>query len=148
MASQWPRLHAALVATLPTLPGWSVVEVFDGPPVTGNVPTSYCTVGHAQLEDSAGSYETTLAGNGFQLEESGLVRCELVVFDGGTDVTALRVRAFGLLDALDAAIRANRTFGVLSPEATTDLAVDVVPVQSQAGAVQRLPFSVLYFTRS
>lgn len=148
MATQWPVLAARLVEVLPTLPGWEQVAVFDGQPVTGDVPTSYCTVGYAGLEESAGSYETARAGNGFQIEESGSVRCELVVSAGDTDLTAVRTEAFALVDAIEAAIREDQRFGVLPPASTTDLVVDVVPFQSTAGAVQRLPFSVTYFTRS
>ena len=53
MATQWPLLTARLVALLPTLSGWSAVQVFDGPPVTSEIPTSYCTVGYVDDDNVA-----------------------------------------------------------------------------------------------
>lgn len=146
--SSWRTVHARLVELLPTLPGWSGVPVFDGPPVTGEVPQAYCTVGFAFEEDSAGSFEHERAGNGFQLEETGGVRCELVATVGETDLARVRALAFDLLDEVEKTIRADQTLGVLPPASTTNLAVDVVPAQTTTGAQQRLPFTVGYFTRS
>lgn len=146
MGTQWPVVHARLVALLPSLTGWSGVPVYDGPPVTGDAPTDYCTVGFALNEDSAGNFEHERSGNGFQVQESGGVRCELVVTTGDTDLPTVRARAFTLMDAVEETIRADQTLGVLSPASTTALTVDVVPAQSTSGAQQRLVFTVGYFT--
>lgn len=146
MASQWPVVHGRLVALLPTLPGWSGVPVYDGPPVTGDAPMRYVTVGFVNDEVSAGSFAHERAGNGFQVQETGNVRCELVTAIGTADLPEMRAAAFALLDALEVAIRADQTLGVLPAASTTSLEVDVIPTQSTSGAVQRLVFSVNYFT--
>lgn len=146
MASQWPVVHARLVALLPSLPGWSGVKVFDGPSVSGGAPTSFVTVGFAELEESAGTFSTERAGNGFQVIETGSVRCELVSYSGATGLAPVRAKAFALLDALEQEIRRDQTLGVLPPASTTSLVVDVLPAQSTAGAAQRLAFSVEYLT--
>ena len=148
MAAQWPRVQAALASLLPGLPGWPS-QVYDGPPVTGEAPLAYATVGYAFPEDSGGSYETETAGNGFQVVERGFIRCEVVAATGDADLPAVRARAFALMDSLDQSIRDDRTLGgVLSPDSTCTLSVDVVPVQSDRGAVQRIPFSLNYQTRT
>lgn len=146
MATRWPAVRARLVELLPTLPGWSTVSVYDGPTVTGEVPWEFATVGYVTDEDAAGSFEHERSGDGFRVEERGFVRCELVVASGDTDLAAVRARAFELIDALEQEIRRDRTLGVLSREGTARLVVDVIPVQNQAGAAQRLAFSVDYFT--
>jgi hypothetical protein len=145
MATQWPVVHARLVALLPTLAGWPQF-VYDGPPVTGDAPFAYATVGYALNRDGAGSFSQTRAGNGFQVEESGSVQCELVTLTGDADLASMRVQGFALIDVLDASLRADQTLGVLAPASTCSLSVDVIPEQSTAGAVQRLAFSIDYFT--
>lgn len=149
MATQWPIVHARLTQILPTLTGWDGVEVFDGPAVTGDAPTSYVTVGYAQDEDSAGSFTKERAPliDGLD-EETGAVRCELVVWSGDADLGPVRAHAFDLIDALDAVVSADQTLGVLMPSSTARVVVDVLPVQNQSGVVQRLPFSVEYLART
>lgn len=147
MASQWPRVHARLVALLPTLSGWPA-DVFDGPPVTGNAPTRYATVGYVFGEDSGGEFRTDTT-NAYRIEETGSVRGEIVATTGTADIASVRAQAFALADALEAAIRADRTLGgVLSADGLATLRFDVVPAQTQQGATQRLPFSVDYTTRT
>lgn len=146
MATQWPRVHARLVTLLPQLSGWPS-NVYDGPPVTGDSPTRYATVGYVFGEDGGGSFTTDTAGNGFQIVETGTIRGEIVATTGGPDIAAVRAAAFAMADALEASIRADRTLGgVLSPQGTAVLRVDVLPLQTQQGATQRLPFSVEYTT--
>jgi len=145
MATQWPVVHARLVALLPTLAGWPPF-VFDGPPVTGDDPQVYATVGYAFGFDGAGRFSQTRAGNGFQVEETGSVQCEVVSVTGDVDLALMRSQAFALMDALDAELRRDQTLGVLPQASTCSLSVDVVPAQATSGAVQRLPFSIDYFT--
>lgn len=146
MAAQWPLVHARLVALLPTLSGWPS-EVYDGPPVTGDNPARYATVGYVFGEDGGGSFTTDTAGNGFQIVESGSVRGEIVATTGAADLVTVRAQAFAMADALEASIRADRTLGgVLSAQGTAVLRVDVLPTQTTQGATQRLPFTVDYTT--
>lgn len=146
MATQWPLVVQRLLVMLPALPGWSGVKVYDGLPVTGDAPSDYVTVGYVS-SDVAGSYQTVMSPDGYQWEETGVVRSELASVSGDGDLSEVRGRMFGLLDALDASIRADRTLGgVLSREATTELVVDVMSVQNSAGAAQSVVFTVHYFT--
>jgi hypothetical protein len=144
VATLWPTVHDRLVTLLPTLPGWYGVDVFDGPTVTGDAPTDYASVGYVQLEGSAGSYEFERHSDGWGTTELGAVRCEVVTAAGDTDIVGARARAFALIDALEASIRADQTLGVLPTASTCRLVVDVLPAQTTAGAVQRLAFTVEY----
>lgn len=145
MATQWPLVAQRLVALLPTLPGWDQVAVFDGPPITGDDPPFYCTVGYVE-DDQSGNYTTTQDPNGFQRIEAGEVRSQLVCRTGEDDLAGMRTQAFALTDALDAAIRADRRLGVLSPQGTSDLVVDVLSVQNEAGTAQALVIALHYTT--
>lgn len=145
MATLWPTVHARLVTLLPTLTGWSGVEVYDGPPVTGDAPTVYATVGFVLYEDSAGSYSFEPHSEGWGTTEVGAIRGEIVASTGATDLPGVRAQAFALADAFEASIRADRTLGgTLPPVSSSRLVVDVLPAQTQAGATQRLPFTFEY----
>lgn len=151
MAAAWPLVKRRLVAHLPSLAGWADVEVFDGPPVTGDVPTDFVTVGFVLGEDFAGSYEQTRNGeNSWQgaLEEVGTIRSELVCATGEVDLADVESRAFALVDAWEAWVSADETLGVLGPSSTASLAVDVQPAQTTGGAVQRLTVTLSYLARS
>jgi hypothetical protein len=145
MATQWPLVVARLVALLPTLPGWSGVTAFDGPPVTAEVPTDYVTIGYV-ADDHAGSYDTVQDPSGFRWVETGTVRSQLSCVTGDIDLAGTRARVFVLMDAVDAAVRADRRLGVLSPEGTAELAVDVITVQNANGTAQSLIFTLHYQT--
>lgn len=144
--SAWPLVVARLVDALPSLDGWGDVTVFDGPPVTGASPTAYCTVGYVVSDEVGGSYERD-RGLGDIPQESGTVRCELVCKTGVVDVASVRTRAFAYVDTCQAWIDLDPTLGVLKSGSTTDLAVDVEPVQNQAGAAVRVVLSVTYLAR-
>ncbi len=143
----WPKVPPALLTLLPTLPGWSGVEVFDGPPVSQGAPSAYCTVGYVLDEGSGGTFNQELGTVDGLREESGEVRCELVVSTGDVDIASVRSAAGDLVDALDAALRADQSLGgVLIGTPTLVLAADFLPVQNAAGASLRVAFSVQYFT--
>jgi hypothetical protein len=151
MAAQWPRIVSGLVALLPTLTGWSGVSVFDGAPITADDPLDYCTVGFVNAvatDDVAGSYMTSQDPDGFQIQETGQIRCQITVQTGNVDtMSAMRSAMFALTDALDAAIRLDRTLGgLLAPASDVSLAVDVQSIQNQGGTAQSAVFTVHYFT--
>jgi len=139
----WPTLYARLLVRLPQLTGWSAVQVFDGPPVTGDVPTDYCTVGFVIREDFAGSFDTEI-GPGDLTVESGTIRSEIVCSTGDVDLPTVRGRAFALADAWRAETVANPTWGVLNQGSATSIAIDVEPAQTSAGSVQRLTVTLSY----
>lgn len=145
MAAQWPVVVARLLALLPTLPGWSTVTVIDGPLVSADVPDDYVTVGYVD-NDQGGSYTQVQDPNGFQWQETGTVRCQLSCVTGDADLPAVRVRAFALIDAVEAAVRADRRLGVLSPSGTSELDVDVLSLSNANGTAQQLTFTLHYTT--
>jgi hypothetical protein len=151
MAASWPLVKRRLVALLPTLDGWSTVAVYNGWRVTGDSPAEFCTVGYVDGEDFGGSYEQTRNGEaGWQgaLEESGTVRCELVLWSGDDVLPELEARAFALVDAWEAEISRDETLGgVLPPSSSASLTVDVQPQQKGDGPVQRLTVTLSYFSR-
>lgn len=151
MSAAWPLVVNRLVAVLPTLPGWSGVPVYDGPPVTADAPPTFVTVGFVLGEDFGGSYEQTRNGEGGwqgALTEAGTVRSEIVCATGNVDLPAMRARAFALADAWEAWVSADETLGVLGSSSVASLAVDVVPAQTTAGSVQRLAVTLTYLARS
>lgn len=137
----WPLLAGRLVSWLPTLPGWAGVAVYDGPPVTADVPGSYVTVGFVLGEDNGGSYDQVYLAGGL-LEETGTVHCEIVCWTGDVDLATMRTQAFALADALQAAMSADGTLGGVVRSAA--MTVDVRPVQTTAGAEQRLMVTLNY----
>jgi len=145
MAAQWPLVVARMLALLPSLPGWGQVTVYDGPPVTADIPTDYVTVGYVD-NDQAGSYTQTQDPNGFQWQETGTVRSQLNCVTGDTDLPGVRARVFALMDAVEAAVRADRRLGVLSPYGTSELDVDVLSLSNSSGTAQQLTFTLHYFT--
>jgi hypothetical protein len=146
MATQWPRVVNRLVELLPTLSGWEDVAVIDGLPLTADIAGDCITVGYVS-DDSAGNYSVTQNTDGFQWNETGQVRMEMDCFTGDTDISAMRSRMFGLVDAFEASVRADRTLGgTLSREGTSDLQVDVRSVQDVSGAVQSAVLVLTYFT--
>ncbi len=149
MTLAWPKIPPAILALLPTLPDWTGVEMYDGPPVTASAPPAYCTVGFVLEEASAGDWEQTVGIVDGLLDETGAVRCELVLTTGDVDLASVRTRAINLMDALSSALIADQTLGgVLAHGCTVTLSGDFLPVQNPSGATIRVAFSVSYSTRS
>jgi hypothetical protein len=151
MSAAWPRLIERLLELLPTLPGWSDVAVYDGPPVTAEAPTDYCTIGYVVGEDFGGTYEQARNAEGGwagALQENGSIRSEIVCTTGDVDLPAVRNRAFALADAWEAEISRDETLGVLGASSTVSLSVDVQPAQTTSGSEQRLAVTVSYLSRS
>ena len=145
----WLTVKRQLLTALPQLPAWAAAEVvaFNGPPVTAQAPPNYVTVGFVVGEDAAGDYTET-PGLGDIDDETGSIRSELVCWTGDVDLPTVEARAFALADAVQAWVKSDRTLGVLNPGSTSNLAVDVVPAQTDAGSVQRLVLTLAYTARS
>lgn len=147
MAIRWPDIVDALVALLPTLPGYEDVTVADGPPLTQARPPRYVTVGYVADED-AGAFEIDRR-NDYRVEERGTVRCHFVAQSGSTKLPAYRDEVFALVDELDQALRADQTLGgVLSADGTCVLSGDIQSVQNAKGTAQSVVVTVEYVTRT
>lgn len=147
MSAQWPVVVARLVALLPTLPHWGGVQMFDDAAYDLKAAT-YATIGHATdgTSTTRGHYTKTLAPDGFRYIEQGSVACQITTDDDGPNVTSLTTLVFGLIDDLEAAIRGDRTLGVLSQEGVASLTVDVSSLQTIPDTSTTLAFAVDYLT--
>jgi hypothetical protein len=149
MAVAWPQVVDYLLATLPNLPSWASVAVFDGPPNTGDDPTDYCTVGYVS-DDSAGTFLQSWNDDGFHVNEEGTIRLDITAQTGDDTLSEVRTRAFVLFDELDDWLRRHQTLGgLLSTNATVLLASDGVNTESNAaGLAQTIVCSVGYYTET
>jgi hypothetical protein len=142
----WPGVVNYLVATLPTLPGWASVDVFDGEPVTGDDPTDWASVGYI-ADDHGGTFTRNNNPDGSGVDEAGDVRCELECQSGDGDLVDVRVRAFTLASALDRKLNNDRTLaGALSQNGTVTLTVGVLSIKASTGVAQSLSLVVAYTT--
>jgi hypothetical protein len=146
MAAQWPHVKAWLAATIPTLPGLSDVVVYAGPPISGESPERYVTVGFV-TDDHGGQYQQLQTDDGTVWQEIGEVRSQIVAQVGDTDPTIAESECFAIADALDAAIRADRCLGgTLSLDGTSESAVEVHSVSNSLGTATALVHVLRYTT--
>jgi hypothetical protein len=113
-----------LAALLPTLPGWSSVAVFDGPPIAGNDDSIYVTVGMSTASPPARRRRRRRAAG------SSTTRSARSSANSSSIRAARMCRGpragFALYDALDASVKADRTLGgVLQGGATSALSYEV-----------------------
>lgn len=141
----WEAVKARLVEALPAVVG-STVASYNGPVVTGQKPTAYLTIGAApsRANDEAGSFEQVVGPDGFDVEETGTVLCELGAVTGSTTIPSV----FASFAAVAAWVQADMTLGgTLGKGSTCTVSADVAQAQTGSGAVQRLVLSFNYFTR-
>lgn len=146
-APVWPQVKAKIAATIPTLSGLPAdVEVVAGPPVTGDAPEKYVTVGFVD-GDNAGTYQTALEYDGFVRREVGEVRSQIVAQLGDSDSSLAETDAFAIAEAIDAWTRDDRTLGgVLSPDSVVETTVEVHSVTNANGTATVLIHSLRYTT--
>lgn len=147
MSAQWPLVVGRLLELLPTLDGWSAVQVFDGAAFDPS-STVFATVGHGTdgLQTQAGSFSSQQDNDGFQRAETGTVVCQVCSSDDAQNVQSQRMALCVLLDAFDDAIRADRRLGVLSQEGTSFVSCDVTSMQTIPGADVTILFTFHYTT--
>ena len=146
MATQWPRVKAWLVATIPTLPGLADVVVLNGREVVGDSPDRYVTVGFV-TDDNGGTYQQVQAYDGSSWQEIGELRSEIVAQAGDEDPSIAEADCFAIADALDAEIRSSRTLGgTLSPEGTSETTVEVRSESNEYGTATALVYVLRYTT--
>jgi len=142
----WPRVLAWLEATLPTLPAWVGVPVYDTDVVTGDVPLRYAVVGRTSPDDVSGNFVRQPDPSGLVVE-AGTVRLHIVTRTGDVDPAAMRSQGFALLEPLEAVIGLDQTLGgVLGQLGQVDLTVDVNSESTEGGTAQSLVVSVNYST--
>ena len=143
MITVWGAFVDRVVTVLPTI--WPDVTVYDGPVSDKSFPRDYVTVGFVDGEDVSGSFEPTPQLGDLE-EELGSVRSELVCQTGDDGLSAMRVRAFGYVDALKAELVRDRTLGVPNV-LSVELAADVLPLRNEGGSAVRIALSLSYTAR-
>jgi hypothetical protein len=146
--TKWPAVVDALFQLWQGVAG-PTDAVYDGPPVTSDIPLRWVTVGWAEDDAGAasGSPRRVQMYDGSVWGEEGTVLCEIVAQAEDPSLSAVRASAFEFFDALAAAIEADRTFGgVLSPEATVEVQADGFPETDANAAIFHIRVTVTYTT--
>lgn len=119
--SRWSDVAVAVAAALDSALS---IDVFDGPPTSGDALTAYVCIGANppdSLEPNAGNIEQEYhdLGASATKDERGTIRCHLSCWSGDTDLAALRSTALGYFDTIQSTLRANPTLsltGTRAPE--------------------------------
>jgi hypothetical protein len=105
----FPAVVAGIISQLKASSDLSAVRIFDGIEVDSTYPGDFIAVGHDGSDDgdvTAVSLTQTYDQIGAKkMFEDGSVDCFLASWDGTTDLTSRRTRAFALMSAVDTAIR-------------------------------------------
>ena len=144
---RWPDVYTALLALLPTLPGFTGVQVYDGQFVGNDYPTDYVTVGF-QSDDGAGSFIQQPDPSCFATTEVGDIKCLMSSNSGDTDPAADRNRVFAMFTALQTEVTRDQTLrGALADcNHVVTLSAQVVALENTQGAASSLIVSVAYQT--
>ena len=145
-APRWTDVYAGLLALLPTLPEFAGVEIYDGQPVTQDLPMRWVTVGY-ENNDAAGQFQQVRDPSGFATQEAGEVLLHVACNTGDTDPTITRTQAFTLVGALQTAITDDPSLmGHLPPASVLTLSSQVMSVQNSQGSASSLLVTVHYQT--
>ena len=144
---RWPDVYTALLRLLPTLPGFTGVQVYDGQFVGNDFPIDYVTVGF-QSDDGAGSFIQQPDPSCFATTEVGDIKCLMSSNSGDTDPGADRNRVFAMFTALQTEVTRDQTLrGALTgANYLVTLSAQVVALENTQGAASSLLVSVAYQT--
>ena len=144
---RWPDVYTALLGLLPTLPGFTGVQVYDGQFVGNDFPIDYVTVGF-QSDDGAGSFIQQPDPSCFATTEVGDIKCLMSSNSGDTDPGADRTRVFAMFTALQTEVTRDQSLrGALTgANYLVTLSAQVVALENTQGAASSLIVSVAYQT--
>ena len=148
MATKWPSIVTALVTLWQAAAG-PTDAVYDGPPVTTDIPLRWVTVGWAEDDAgvTSGSPRRMQVYDGATWGEQGTVECEIVAQSEYPDLAAVRAQAWTFFDVLTAAVEADRTLGeVLSPDSMIEVQGDGFPEADAGAAIFHIRVTVTYTT--
>jgi hypothetical protein len=145
MASKTDAVCLALTAMWTT--ALTGVQVADGPQVNSDPSIDWLFVGfNGDVPDEYNEgaiAQQSLMAFAKTKQEDGQVTCSVVSTSGDTDIPATRARAYGLVAAAEAALRADMTLGGLVMHSfVSDHRYS--PVQTTKGAKVRVVFTVTY----
>ncbi|MEI4273923.1 hypothetical protein TEK04_19555 [Klenkia sp. LSe6-5] len=134
----WPRIVTQHVLELPKLTAWTAASAraFDGPAITGDILTSWVTVGYVPGEETGATWTQTPDGEVDGLtREDGTIACQLVCSGSGDDVVEVRQRLADLLDDWQDWLLADNTQGgALLGHSRLQLSADVGLLLNDRGA--------------
>lgn len=149
-SAAYPTVHAALFSVAGTaLTNLRVVDGFD----VSEDPSDVMMIGVPNLSDldsvSAGTFTqeaTTFGRAGGVRTETGSINGIVVATNGDGDQTTARATAFGYIETLSTALRADPTMGVtsLNELIAQFSAGDVAEDQADDGATTAISFTVAY----
>ena len=148
--SALPTFITNVLAALNAAPALSGVRIFDGPEIDTSYPNDWIAVGHDGSDD--GDFEAAAASQEYapigalRKNEDGALSCVLSTWDGTTDITARRVRAFALLAAVEDVVRADPSFSGAVLWAGLE-SFQLQYRQTNQGAAVEIPFSLTYRAR-
>jgi hypothetical protein len=146
MSTAWPLVVGFLVDTLPTLPGWGRVEVYDTDPLTASGAPLYAVVARTSDSGTSGSYVRQVHPGGVLVAETGTVRVHIVSRTGDGDPVSVREAGFELVEAMEATFVADHTLGgILGQASSVSLTVDVQSLSDANGTGQSLIVSINYY---
>lgn len=147
-----PLVIAAHVETLPTLPGWDTVAVFEGAFTRRDDMTRWATVGYVPNADGPAVHLEPVPDGQGQNREEGTVACSLVV--AAADVPAARAASSDLLAAWSQWLATDRTMAGAGGQArllggsSAHLIADVVLTTTRGGATASALVTITYAART
>ena len=110
----FPTMVDKIIAALGAASTLTGIRIFDGAEVDDSYPSDAIAIGHdgsfGDNEMQIGSVSNDPLAFTDSHQENGSISCSLWTQDGGTSLTAKRLRAFSLLSKIDTVIRADPTF--------------------------------------
>lgn len=144
------RFGAVVDALVTLVDATSVTHVFDGPPNTAEGPAEYVIVGGTDdPDDDAGEIAQEWNGLGAGTkQETGEVRCAVLVGTGDDVVKTARDRALVIFGEVETALRADKTLGGVIVSGWCSLAEGRPAQRRNAnGLYARVVFTVTYQTK-
>jgi hypothetical protein len=147
-----PLVIAAHMETLPTLPGWDTVAVFEGAFTRRDDIPRWATVGYVPNADGPAVHAEPVPDGQGQNHEEGTVACSMVVT--GADVPAARAASFDLLAAWGQWLATDRTLTGAGGQArllagsTAHLIADLALTTTRAGGTASALVMITYTART
>lgn len=141
----------AMVAAFKASASLADVTIYDGPEIDSSDPLIWLAVGHDGTEDGEvvavnmkNEYKALGAKSMF---EEGYVNCVLDVWNGDTNISALRTQARTYMSAIDTVIRTDPSFGGVVMWSGLD-SQTLSYAQTGQGAEVKIVFTVYYKART
>lgn len=151
VSTKFPTMIDKIITALGSASSLNGIRVFDGLEVDESWPGSAIAIGHdgslGETEVQIGDIRNTPLNFTDVHEENGTISCSLWATDGTASLTALRISAFTILQAIDTVIRLDPTFaGTCFYSYLESNTVNYR--QTQFGAAVVINFNIIYQAQS